>query len=128
MDNILLDLNTKRDRPKIKIDDEMYELYTMQDHSPSVVAKMEKAGLKAQKISKNNSITRAERKKLESMINDSIKLIVRNIPESIINKLDYQQKIQIIEVFTEAVVKKSPSPQRPGQQSPDSSGSMGATH
>ena len=125
MDNILLDLSTKRERPKISIDGVIYELYTLQDHSVLTAAKMQEAADEGLSISRKTDATDADMKRLDKLIDGSIKRIVRDIPKKIIKKLNYDQKIEIIQVFFKAAVKKSPSPQRPGQKSPDSSGSTG---
>ncbi len=125
MDNVLLDLSTKRDRPKISIDGKMYELYTTQDHSMVVIAEMQKAGEEAQALAEKTDITREDRKRLDVLIDGSIKRIVRGIKKRVLNKLSYAQKIQIIQVFTQAAGQTGTS-RRHGVQSPDSSGSTEA--
>ena len=127
MDNILLDLSTKRERPKISIDGVIYELYTLQDHSVLTAAKMQKAAEEGQAISKKTDANDADMRRLDKLIDGSIKRIVRDIPKKVIKKLNYDQKLEIIQVFFKAAVKKSPSPQRPGQESPASSDSTGET-
>ena len=103
----------------------MYELYTMQDHSVLTATKMQKAAEKGQELSRKTGATDADMRRLDKLVDGSIKRIVRDIPKKVIKKLNYDQKLEIIQVFFKAAVKKSPSPQRPGQQSPDSSGSTG---
>ncbi len=125
MDKVLLDLSTKRDRPKISIDGKMYELGTIQDHSITSATKMQNAANEAGEIAKKTDATDADMKRLDVLIDGSIKRIVRGIQKRVIKKLSYDQKLQIVKVFFKAAAKNSPSIQRPGRQSPDSSDSMG---
>ena len=126
MDSVLLDLSTKRERPKISIDGKMYEQYTTQDHSITVITDMQKEGKEAQALAEKTDITREDRKRLDELIDNSVKRIVRGIKKRILNKLSYDQKIQIIKVFTQAGGQTGTS-RRHGVQSPDSSGSTEAT-
>ncbi len=125
MDKVLLDLSTKRDRPKISIDGKMYELSTIQDHSITSATKMQNAANEAGEIAKKTDATDADMKRLDVLVDGSIKRIVRGIEKRVIKKLSYDQKLQIVKVFFKAAAKNSPSTQRPGRQSPDSSDSMG---
>ncbi len=125
MDKVLLDLSTKRDRPKISIDGKMYELYTVQDYSITVITEMQKTAEEAQALAEKTDMTREDRKRLDELINNSVKQIVRGIKKRVLNKLSYDQKNQIIKVFTQAAGQTGIS-LRHGVQSPDSSGSTEA--
>ena len=126
MDNILLDLSTKRDRPKISIDGKMYEITIAQDYSFAEVAKMQKISERAQALAKKEDLTDEEKLELMESIDISVQEIVRGIKKRTINKLTPAQKVQIIQVFSSAAAGVGKS-QRHGEQSPDSSGSTGAT-
>ncbi len=125
MDNILLDLSTKRERPKISIDGKMYELYTVQDHSITAATEMQNAAKEAGEIAKKTDATDADVKRIDVLIDGSIKRIVRGIKKRVIKKLNYDQKIQIMKVFFKAAGQTGTS-RRHGVQSPDSSGSTEA--
>ena len=125
MDKVLLDLSTKRDRPKISIDGKMYELYTTQDYSITVITDMQKEAEEAQALAEKTDKTREDHKRLNVLIDGSIKKIVRGIKKRILNKLSHAQKIEIIKVFTQAAGQIGTS-RRHGVQSPDSSGSTEA--
>ena len=125
MDKALLNLSTKRERPKISIDGKMYELYTTQDHSITVITDMQKEGEEAHALAEKTDITKEDRKRLDELIDNSVKRIVRGIKKRVLNKLSYAQKIQIIQVFTQAAGQTGTS-LRHGVQSPDSSGSTEA--
>jgi len=126
MDNILLDLSSKRDRPKIKIDGKLYEIIVSQDLSFAEVAKMQKISERAQALAKKENLTDEEKLELIESIDSSVKQIVRGIKKRTIKKLSPAQKVQIIQVFSKAVAGVGKS-QRHGEQSPDSSDSMEAT-
>ena len=108
MDKVLLDLSTKRDRPKISIDGKMYELYTTQDHSITSATKMQNAANEAGEIAKKTDATDADMKRLDVLVDGSIKRIVRGIEKRVIKKLSYDQKLQIVKVFFKAAGKNSP--------------------
>ena len=125
MDSVLLDLSTKRERPKISIDGKMYELYTVQDHNVTTATEMQNAAIEAGELGKKTDATEADLKRIDVLIDGSIKQIVRGIKKRVIKKLSYDQKIQIIKVFFTAAGQTGTS-QRHGVQSPGSSGSTEA--
>jgi len=122
----LLDLSTKRDRPKIKIDGKLYEITVSQDLSFAEVVEMQKASERAQALAEKESLTDEEKLELIEAIDSSVKRIVRGIKKRTIKKLMPAQKVQIIQVFSKAAAGVGNS-QRRGEQSPDSSDSMVAT-
>jgi len=122
----LLDLSTKRDRPKIKIDDKLYEVTVSQDLSFAEVAKMQKISARAQALAEKENLTDEEKLELIESIDSSVKQIVRGIKKRTIKKLSPAQKVQIIQVFSQAAAGAGKS-QRRGVQSQGSSDSMEAT-
>lgn len=115
MDNILLNLSTKRERPKIKIDSRLYELTVYQDMSMPDLTEMQERAEKAQALSGKKGMTAQDREELEGLVDQSIYKIVKKIKPKIINKLSHKQKIQIVAVFSKAVVGMGISRRRGGQ-------------
>lgn len=126
MDNILLDLTTKRDRSKILIDGKMYEIYTREDYSITVITEMQKAAEAAKAIADKPETTKEDLKQIAEMIDDSVKRIVRGIRKRVLKKLSFSQKMEIIQVFSKAAVGVEKSRRR-GVRSPGSKDSTEAT-
>jgi len=126
MDNILLDLSTKRERAKISIDGKMYEMFNVQDHSITVITEMKQVGEEASALIEKTDRTREDHKRLKELVDTSVKRIVRGIKKRVLNKLSFDQKVKIMEVFSQAAGQTG-TPLRHGVQSPDSSGSSEAT-
>jgi hypothetical protein len=98
----LLDLNAVHNRPKIKINGRVFELRIQDDFGIEELAWFQVVGKELKEQGESNTPeSMARLKKLLSMAVDKI---VINLPEDINNALNDMQKIQIITVFSEAVM------------------------
>ena len=120
----LLELSTKRERSKIAIDGKLYEIIVSQDLSFTQVAKMQVTSERAQALAEKKNLTDEEKLELIQSIDESVMRIVKGMKKRILRKLTYMQKIQIIEVFSKAVVGVEKSRRR-GVRSPSSKDSTG---
>lgn len=115
----LLDISTKRDRPKISIDGKLYEVNVADDLSMAEVTKMQDESQRAQDLSGKKDLTKEERLELLELVDKSVMQIVRGLKPRVLKKLTPMHKTQIIQVFSEAAGEAGKS-QRRGVQSQSS--------
>lgn len=120
----LLEISTKRERPKISIDGKIYEINVVDDLSMIETTKMQDESQRAQELSKKKDLIPEERLELLDLIDKSVLQIVRGLKRRILKKLTPMHKTQIIQVFSEAAREIGKSRRR-GVQSQSSKDSMG---
>lgn len=123
-DEILLNISTKEpERPKIKIDDVVYELAVPDDFKLKDFLWIAKVGKDVSKLINSNS--EKDIGKIEKLVGGIARKVLNQVPDEVYNRLTDAQKFAVINVFTEAVENLGEDPRRPGtKSSPDSSDSM----
>jgi len=100
--DLLLDLSTIHERPKIRIDGDLYEMLTSDDFGIVDIADFKAVGKAADKL-QSGDLDRPEAEKLAKLVDEMIEKIVLDIPAEVLGKLTFTQKMKIIEVFSDAV-------------------------
>ena len=124
-DEILLNISTKKDRkrPKIMIDDKLYELAVPDDFKLKELISIVDAGEKAAGLLSGGNENAG--KDAQKLLDQIARKILRRIPNRVYRRLDEIQKLDVLQAFTKVVEKLGKDPRQAGTKSfPGSSASM----
>ena len=100
MDDELLVLTTAIERPKIAIDEQLYELTAPEELTILEGARIAAFGRKLDALLKLEEPTEADQKRLEAVFAGMTGVIMRPVPAEIRAKLTEAQQLSVIEAFT----------------------------
>lgn len=109
----ILDLSTQKpERNHITVDGVDYELAVMDDLAFKDSAFMSYVGRKAQGVEKIETWTDEFGDELEEMIYKAGKIILPDMPDEVYNRLTDNQRLRVIQVFSEAEQPTQEAPQK----------------
>lgn len=98
-DEPLLDIETLIERPKIRIDGELYEILSPDEISAVDAQRFGAEGRRIDALSGKDSLSDKERKDLTKMLRDISDRVMVGVPEEIREKLSDQHRLQVAEAF-----------------------------
>lgn len=99
-ENPLLNLDTLIERPTIAIDGTRYEIRTPEQSSALDLHRLQRKGQQIQKLMAAEAMTEAEEETVTGLVDEVSDWVMVGVPEAVREKLSFQQRLTVVEVFT----------------------------